>query len=87
LEQWVKDAGFVNVSQRVVKLPLGSWARDPMLKEIGHWNITQLMMGLEGFVMRLFTSVLGWAPEEVQVFLVGLRKELKSLSVHAYCNL
>jgi len=29
--------------------------------------------------MRLFTGVIGWSAEEVQVFLVNVRAELKDL--------
>ena len=87
LEQWVKDAGFINVRHRIVKVPNGMWPRDPKFKEIGIWNHTHLMMGLEGLLMRPLTTFLGWSPEEVQVFLIGLRKDLTSPNIHAYMRL
>ena len=39
-------------------------------------------MGLQGIAMGLFTRILGWTAAEVEVFLVGLRKELKDKSIH-----
>jgi len=39
-------------------------------------------MGLQGIAMGLLTRSLGWSAEEVEVFLVGLRKELNDKSLH-----
>ena len=39
-------------------------------------------MGLQGIAMALFTRNMGWTPDEVEVFLVGLRKELNDKSTH-----
>jgi hypothetical protein len=40
--------------------------------------------GLESFSMALFTRVLNWSKEEVDVFLVSVRKEMKDPKIHAY---
>lgn len=37
--------------------------------------------------MRLFTNVLGWTREEVEVFLVDVRKDLKNPQIHALMDL
>lgn len=42
----------------------------------------QLKQGLHGIVMALFTRSLGWRPEEVEVFLVELRKQLNDKNHH-----
>jgi hypothetical protein len=47
----------------------------------------QATEGLEAFTSRLFTKVLGWSIEEVQVLLGFVRKELKSPKLHIYVNL
>ena len=39
-------------------------------------------MGLQGIAMALFTRMHGWSSEEVEVFLVGLRRELRDKSIH-----
>lgn len=39
---------------------------------------------LEGFSMAPFTRVLGWTREEVELFLVDVRKEMKNPQIHAY---
>jgi hypothetical protein len=34
--------------------------------------------------MALFTRLLGWSPERLQVLLEGVRKDIKDTSIHAY---
>lgn len=31
LESWVRDAGFINIHKKVLKLPLGLWPKDPRM--------------------------------------------------------
>jgi len=87
LKNWFKDAGFVNIEERIVKIPVGPWPKNQNLKEIGYVNLEQVLMGLEAMVMRLFTQTLGWTPAEVHAFLVGLRKEFKNPNIHPYYNI
>jgi hypothetical protein len=83
----VRDAGFVNVVHRRYRVPIGAWARDPVLKEVGTWNWRQVWNGLEGLSMRLYTGVLGWGEEEVRGLLERVRRDLKDPGVHALFDL
>jgi hypothetical protein len=40
--------------------------------------------GLSGLSMALFTRGLGWTKEELEVFLVEVRKSMKDKSIHGY---
>lgn len=84
IEGWVKDAGFVNVSVRTYKVPLGPWPRDARMKEVGLLNLMQVIEGLEAFSYRLFTGVLGWELGEVQVLNAKVKEEIKGRAHHAY---
>jgi hypothetical protein len=42
---------------------------------------------LEGLTMAPFTRVLGWEKEQVIVFLVSVREEMRDPSIHAYWNM
>jgi hypothetical protein len=48
------------------------------------WSQENLAPSLEGFSMALFTRVMGWTKEEVESYLVDVRKELKNPRIHAY---
>jgi len=40
--------------------------------------------GLEGLSMAVFTRGLGWSKEQTEVFLAGVRKDMKNTKVHCY---
>lgn len=48
------------------------------------WTLENFTSGLSAFSMALFTRVLGWSKDEVDVFLVHVRREMKNKKVHAY---
>lgn len=35
----LEEAGFVDIVEHKVKVPIGSWPADPKLKELGRWNL------------------------------------------------
>ena len=44
----IEAAGFVNVHERMYKVPVGDWAKNPMLKEAGRFQKMQFLVGMEG---------------------------------------
>ncbi|KAI9879150.1 MAG: hypothetical protein M1830_009409 [Pleopsidium flavum] len=83
LEGWVRDAGFTEIHHEKMQVPIGLWPKDKRLKTIGAFNLTQILEGLEAFSLALFTRVLGWSVDEVQVLLALVRKDLRDPSIHA----
>ncbi|KAI9896160.1 hypothetical protein N3K66_008332 [Trichothecium roseum] len=79
-----KEAGLVNVGEHVVKVPIGTWAKDKDLKQWGAWNRAYLLQGLEGFGLRALTEIEGWGLEEAHVFLADLRRQILDPKVHSY---
>jgi hypothetical protein len=77
LENWVKEAGFVNVVAKVFPLPLGTWPKDKRLKEIGAFNLISVLDNLEGVTLKAFSAALGWTPDEVKVLCAQMRNVLK----------
>ena len=83
LEGWMRDAGFEDIVSHKFKIPIGPWAKDKLQKEVGLFNLVQLLDGAEAISLRLLTSILKWKPEEVQVLCAKVKQELKSKSLHA----
>lgn len=52
-------AGFTDVVEHRVKAPIGPWARDRHLKELGRFNRLQWEEGIEGWSMMQLTKLLG----------------------------
>jgi hypothetical protein len=49
--------------------------------------LENVLSGLDGFTMAAFTRISGWTPEDVELFLVDVRKEMKDTKIHAYWNM
>jgi hypothetical protein len=81
---YLQDAKFVNIEERVFKVPIGTWPKNPTLKTIGLYNQSMIWDGLQGNSMKAFTKGLGWTAEEVEVFLIDVRESLKNRSIHSY---
>ena len=83
-ENMMREAGFVDVQQRMFMWPTNGWPKDPFMKELGRWNQINCLEGLEGFCLALFTRALGWKKEEVDVFVALVAKDFKDRKIHAY---
>lgn len=84
LEQWVRDAGFVNITHRRFKIPGNTWPKDPAMKKLGAWLLAVNLQGVEGYSLRLLCDVLGWTEAQVHVLLAGVRTQLKDRNWHGY---
>lgn len=80
----VEAAGFVNVGHQVKKVPVGGWPRSKFLRVIGMYTLSLIYDGLHAITIGPFTRGLGWSPEEVELFLDQVRKDLLDPSVHSY---
>lgn len=54
----MEDAGFVDIVEKVWKVPSSGWPKDPQMKELGRWQLLYLMTGLEGMALYILTTVL-----------------------------
>ncbi|KAF4303551.1 putative tam domain methyltransferase protein [Botryosphaeria dothidea] len=84
LKTWMEAAGFVDVEEHVLKLPIGPWPKEQRLKQVGAFERVNMDEGIEGLTLMLFTRALGWSKDEVEVFLAQIRKEVKRKDVHSY---
>ncbi|KXH61992.1 methyltransferase domain-containing protein [Colletotrichum salicis] len=86
LNTWPEDHRFQNVEHRHYKIPIGPWAKDPSLKDIGMCNLIQMLEGLDAFTLKLFCTALDWTREEVLVLLSQVRQEMKACKSHVYLH-
>lgn len=48
------------------------------------WNCENMTSGLSGFTMALGTRVYGWTPQEVEAYIVDVKREMEDMRIHAY---
>lgn len=82
--QRVLDAGFINVEEKVWKVPLGDWTKDLKMKTVGLYHRSVVWDALQGAGMGACTRGLKWTFDEFEVFLTQVRRSMMDTSVHAY---
>ncbi len=73
LARMLQDTGFVNVTERVLHVPIGTWPKNKVLKTVGLYWRTILLDGIQAIALGPMTRGLHWKREEVEVFLTSVR--------------
>lgn len=71
------NAGFVDVREEILMLPLGTWHPRREMKELGGYGLLNMLDGAEGFTLKLFTKYLGWSEENCRSLIENVQKEFK----------
>lgn len=83
----IEAAGFTNIQEKLYKVPIGTWARHPILKDAGRLNEEQFREGMEGYALYLLTHIGDPEPmtaDEVKGYLAVIRSELEEKHWHKY---
>lgn len=56
------------------------------MKELGRFQQANMLEALDAYSLALFTRVLGWGVEEVQLLLMRVRNDLMDRSLHIYAR-
>ena len=83
LEPYLRDAGFTNVHCKVLKVPIGVWAKDKTMRLIGLYQKRAVDEFISTFAGRPFEA-LGLDPTAVQIDLALARQSIYDISVHRY---
>ena len=67
MKRWYEEAGFVDVQERVFKLPMNPWPKDKHLKTLGRMSEDNWLAGLGAFSMGPFSRILDWSKNEIEV--------------------
>lgn len=60
------------------------WCVDKGADFLGAWTLENISTGLEGLSAAVYTRVLGWTKDELDVFLSQVRQDLRNPNIHAY---
>ncbi|KAF4470076.1 hypothetical protein FALBO_3021 [Fusarium albosuccineum] len=80
----MEKAGFVIIRDEKLIMPIGEWSDDPKLKKTGEKALEAFTHDLGGYMLYVMTQVLKRDYDAAQVFLVGVRKELRQDSMRLY---
>ncbi|KAI9742701.1 MAG: hypothetical protein M1818_003842 [Claussenomyces sp. TS43310] len=82
--QWLQEAGFQDVVEVKFSQPTNTWARGERNKLLGLWNNQNMLEALHAISIAVLTRGLGMSSQEVEVLLVGARRDLCDKRVHCY---
>ncbi|KAI6708842.1 methyltransferase LaeA: variant, partial [Diplocarpon mali] len=82
----LQRAGFVDIAEQIIKVPLNPWEKDPHLKDIGRWYNLGLTQGLQALSLGPLTRVRQWTAAEVEALIAEVKREVCSKRHHFYCN-
>jgi hypothetical protein len=82
--KWMRDAGFEDVVEKNFYWPTSTWAKGEYYKKVATYFQEDMLNGVEGISMKIFTRFMGWTAEEVKAFLVGVKRDFRDRSIHAY---
>ncbi|KAJ5246374.1 hypothetical protein N7468_001357 [Penicillium chermesinum] len=79
---WMRKEGYVNVHDDIYKAPVGGWAKNPRMKEIGRMTRITVNDIIEPYSLALMTRVIGLSYQEVQEYMERVRAEFLNPKVH-----
>ncbi|TRX95872.1 hypothetical protein FHL15_003426 [Xylaria flabelliformis] len=83
-KQGLINAGFVDVTEQVYKIPISGWAKSKNWKTLGDlWNVNCLD-AIQGVAMALLHRARGLKRHQIEIHLMDTRRALSDKSVHAY---
>ena len=71
----MREVGFVDITVKPFKVPIGTWPRDPTLKEAGSVQLVAMLEGIEGLSLAVYTRCLGWSIDDTQKLIAETRQE------------
>ncbi|KAF4637046.1 hypothetical protein G7Y89_g1041 [Cudoniella acicularis] len=83
-KQYLQEIGFVDVVEKQLSWPIGTWAKTQRMKMLGAWCKENVLSGLQGWTMAVLTRGLGMMPAEVELLLMEVRNDINSNALHAY---
>ncbi|KAL1979542.1 hypothetical protein VTN96DRAFT_5589 [Rasamsonia emersonii] len=83
LEQWFREAGFVDIHVHKYRAPMGTWPKDPYYKKIGTWMMLQGDQAYEAGAMAVLTRNEAWSKEEVAVLAAKTKEDAHNRNIHA----
>lgn len=81
------EAGFVDIQEEVLKLPVNGWPTDAHLRDIGRWFNLGMRQAYQPLSLAPLCRGHKRTPAEIFDITEKVREEVFSTKVHAYCTL
>jgi hypothetical protein len=82
----LREAGFVDIKEEVIRVPVNGWPTDRDEKERGRWLALGLTTGLTALTLAPLARMKDRSRAEVDTLVEKVRMEVANRRIHAYCN-
>ncbi|KAL2259660.1 hypothetical protein VTK26DRAFT_6568 [Humicola hyalothermophila] len=86
-KQRLAEAGFVDIKEEVIKLPISGWPAETHLRDVGRWFNLGMRQSYQPLSLAALCRYRNRTPREVFDLTEEVRLEVARTRVHAYCNL
>jgi hypothetical protein len=86
-KEYLQEAGYEDVQEKLFKIPTNPWPKDSRLKHIGALELSHFRDNIENVFARGYAQILGGDPAYFQVLLARARKEVLDRNVHSWVPL
>ncbi|KAK6359273.1 hypothetical protein TWF696_000436 [Orbilia brochopaga] len=87
MKKWCEEAGFVEITEKAFKIPIGPWPRDKHDKLVGSFNLANMLQAVEGFSLHLLTKFGNMNAQQVYELVEKVRADMKNKKYHSYFRL
>ncbi|KAK0655836.1 S-adenosyl-L-methionine-dependent methyltransferase [Cercophora newfieldiana] len=87
MKTMMEECGYINVQEQVFQIPIGTWPKNKVLKMVGIFWRTILLDGIQAIALGPLTRGCGWSREQVELFLIQVRRGYLDNSCVAYMPL
>lgn len=84
--QWMREAGFENVVEKVIQLPINVWPKGQKNKLMGAWFLEDVLVGVDAITPAVLTRN-DMPAEEIETLIAEVKRELVDKSIHVYYRL
>ncbi|KAL2258673.1 hypothetical protein VTK26DRAFT_7948 [Humicola hyalothermophila] len=77
-QKYMEEAGFTDITVKEFQVPSGDWPKDPHQKEIGTFARLALDSDIEGYILYMWSAIMGWSHAEIQVYIAHLRRQIRT---------
>ncbi|RSL49060.1 hypothetical protein CEP54_012626 [Fusarium duplospermum] len=84
IKKALKETGFVDIHEKIYKIPINSWPKNRRLKRFGELWHANVAEGLQALSYGLLHRVKGMTKEEIEVNLIDVRRALADHRMHGY---
>ncbi|KAH8680698.1 S-adenosyl-L-methionine-dependent methyltransferase [Xylariales sp. PMI_506] len=82
-EDWLRDAGFINITKRVFLVPMGDWHPEPKLNKIGFYMLQNTLQSIP-IVWKMLQQA-GMTAAEIEALIQQTQHEAQDRQNFSYC--